>query len=312
MMIATLDIATVQAFLLVTELQSFTRAAEALGTTQAGVSMKLQRLEALLGKKLVERSPRAVRLTAEGAVFLDSARALMQAHDRALSGQQPARQQLSLGISDHAAGPELVPLLERLHAVSPQLALAVTIDFSRKLLDAYDAGELDAVIVRQEAGRRGGEKLTEDEFGWFASPRIPVAARRKPAAGDAGAALRRARPRRSRARQGRHRLERGVRRRRRHRRGRRRPRRACGRAIGAADRAGGTGRHRAGARIAAARRLKGDAAFEGRRWRKTRRAADAGGDVSQCGRGWMKLTPLRWRDALRQYFATTTGIGLKW
>jgi len=170
MMKTTLDIATVQAFLLVSELQSFTRAAEALGTTQAGVSMKLQRLEALLGKRLVERSPRAVRLTAEGAVFLDSARALMQAHDRALSGQQPARQQLSLGISDHAAGPDLVPLLERLHSVSPKLAFAVTIDFSRKLLDAYDAGELDAVIVRQEAGRRGGEKLTEDEFGWFASP----------------------------------------------------------------------------------------------------------------------------------------------
>src|SRR6187402_3637478 len=144
-MTATLDIATIKAFLLVSELQSFTRAAEALGTTQAGVSMKLQRLEVLLGKRLVERSPRAVRLTAEGAVFLDSARALMQAHDRALSGQQPARQQLSLGISDHAAGPDLVPLLERLHSVSPKLAFAVTIDFSRKLLDAYDAGELDAV-----------------------------------------------------------------------------------------------------------------------------------------------------------------------
>jgi DNA-binding transcriptional LysR family regulator len=27
-------------------------------------------------------------------------------------------------------------------------------------------------VVRQEAGRRGGEKLTEDEFGWFASPRF--------------------------------------------------------------------------------------------------------------------------------------------
>ena len=172
MMTATLDIATVQAFLLVAELQGFTRAAEALGTTQAAVSMKLQRLEAVLGKRLVERSPRAVRLTAEGEVFLDSARALMQAHDRAVSGQAPARQQLSLGISDHAAGPELVSLLQRLHLVSPQLALAVTIDFSRTLLDAYDSGELDAVIVRQEAGRRGGEQLTEDEFGWFASPRL--------------------------------------------------------------------------------------------------------------------------------------------
>jgi DNA-binding transcriptional LysR family regulator len=172
MVMTMLDISTVQAFLLVAELQSFTRAAEALGTTQAAVSMKLQRLEATLGKRLVERSPRAVRLTSEGVAFSDHARALMEAHDRALSGERSIPQQLSLGISDHASGPELVPLLERLHAVSSQLALAVKIGFSRDLLAAYDAGELDAVIVRREGSRRGGEKLTEDQFGWFASPRL--------------------------------------------------------------------------------------------------------------------------------------------
>jgi DNA-binding transcriptional LysR family regulator len=171
-MTITLDTSTVQAFLLVAELRSFTRAAEALGTTQAAVSMKLQRLEAVLGKRLVERSPRAVQLTADGAAFLDRARLLVEAHDNALSGQNPARQQLSLGISDHAAGPELVPLLEQLHAVSSQLALAVTIGFSRDLLDAHDAGRIDAVIVRQEGSRRGGEKLAEDEYGWFVSPRF--------------------------------------------------------------------------------------------------------------------------------------------
>src|SRR5215468_8228807 len=121
----TLDIDTVQAFLLVAELQSFTRAAEAVGATQAAVSMKLQRLEAVLKKRLVERSPRAVRLTAEGSAFVPAARALMEAHERALSGQRPAQAQMSLGISDHACGPELVPMLERLHAVSPHLSLAV-------------------------------------------------------------------------------------------------------------------------------------------------------------------------------------------
>lgn len=170
----TLDIATVQAFLLIADLQSFTRAAEALGTTQAAVSLKLQRLETLLGKRLVERSPRAVRLTADGATFLDRARALMAAHDSALSVEAPAAQSLSLGISDHAAGPELVPLLERLHAMSSNLTLAVTIGFSREMQDAYDAGQLDAVIVRQEGSRRGGEKLTEDEFGWFATRRFTL------------------------------------------------------------------------------------------------------------------------------------------
>lgn len=171
-MTGTLDIATVRAFLLVADLRSFTRAAEALGTTQAAVSLKLQRLETLVGKRLVERSPRAVRLTADGAAFLDRARALMDAHDRALSGEASAAQSLSLGISDHAAGPELVPLLERLHAISANLTLAVTIGFSREMQEAYDAGELDAVIVRQEGSRRGGEKLADDAFGWFASHRF--------------------------------------------------------------------------------------------------------------------------------------------
>lgn len=169
---STLDIDTVQAFLLVAELQSFTRTAEALGTTQASVSLKLQRLETVLGKRLVERSPRSVGLTADGAAFLTHARALMQAHDRALSADAPAQQILSLGISDHASGPELVPLLERLHAMSSQLALSVTIGFSREIADAYDGGELDAIVVRQESSRRGGEKLTVDEFGWFAARRF--------------------------------------------------------------------------------------------------------------------------------------------
>lgn len=167
-----LDIPAVQAFLLVAELQSFTRAAEVLGTTQASVSMKLQRLEATLDKHLVERSPRAVKLTAEGVAFAIDARALIEAHDRALNGKQKARGQLALGFSDHAAGPELVPIMERLRAMSSSLTVNVRIGFSRDLLDAFDAGKLDAVIVRQEGSRRGGEQLTEDEFGWFAAPSL--------------------------------------------------------------------------------------------------------------------------------------------
>jgi len=168
----TLDISAVRAFLLVSDLQSFTRTAEALGTTQAAVSLKLQRLETALGKRLLERSPRMVRLTADGAAFAENARALLAAHDHALAGTTRIPARLSLGISDHAAGPELVPMLQQFQAITTELVLSVSIGFSRDLLDLYDAGSLDAVIVRQEASRRGGETLTEDAFGWFASPRF--------------------------------------------------------------------------------------------------------------------------------------------
>ena len=44
------------------------------------------------------------------------------------------------------------------------------VGFSRALLDDFDDGAIDAVLVRREAGRRDGEKLLQDRFGWFASP----------------------------------------------------------------------------------------------------------------------------------------------
>jgi len=165
-----LDIDAVRAFVLVADLQSFTRTAQATGTTQSAVSLKLKRLEARLATRLVERTPRLVRLTAEGASFLDRARELLAAHDRALTGAQVVARRLSIGISDHAAGPVLPDLMARMNAFDPSLALVVEIDFSSLLLDRFDDGQFDAVIVRREGTRRGGELLLEDEFGWFAAP----------------------------------------------------------------------------------------------------------------------------------------------
>lgn len=57
-----LDLSAVHAFVLTAELQSFTRAAEVLNTTQAAISTKLKRLEDHLGRQLLERTPRMVRL----------------------------------------------------------------------------------------------------------------------------------------------------------------------------------------------------------------------------------------------------------
>src|SRR5882757_5073832 len=99
-----LDVDAVQAFVLVADLQSFTRAAEALDTSQAAVSVKLKRLEERLGHKLIERTPRSVRLSARGAAFLDVARDFIAAHERAVAGLSSKPQGFSLGISDHVAG----------------------------------------------------------------------------------------------------------------------------------------------------------------------------------------------------------------
>ena len=130
-----LDIDAVRAFALVAELSSFTRAAQAEGTTQSAVSLKLKRLETRLGLRLVERTPRYVELSARGAAFLDPARALLEAHERALAVfAKGGRQRLTIGISDHVAGPELPALIARMNAQDPQLLIEIRIGSSAPLL----------------------------------------------------------------------------------------------------------------------------------------------------------------------------------
>ena len=165
-----LDLDVVQAFIRIAGLGSFTRAAEAMRTTQAAVSLKLQRLEERLGCRLVERTPRYVQLSARGAAFLEHARELLQVHDRALAVVAGARQRLTIGISDHVAGPELPALIARMNAQDPQLLIEIRIGSSGDLLQSFDRRELDTVIVRLHAGRSDGEILTEEKFGWFAAP----------------------------------------------------------------------------------------------------------------------------------------------
>ncbi|MBK1838089.1 LysR family transcriptional regulator [Azospirillum sp. YIM B02556] len=170
MMEQPLDLDAVRAFLRIAELESFTRAAEAMGTTQAAVSLKLKRLEDRLGCRLFERTPRYVQLSPRGATFLDHARDLLEAHDRALASLTRGRQRIAIGISDHVAGPELPALIARMNAQDPQLAIEIRIGSSGDLLQGFDRRELDTVIVRLHAGRDDGALLAEEQFGWFAAP----------------------------------------------------------------------------------------------------------------------------------------------
>jgi DNA-binding transcriptional LysR family regulator len=166
----TLDVDAVKAFVAIADLQSFTRAAETLGTTQGAISVKLKRLENQLGQKLIERTPRQVRLSAQGAVFIESAREFLAAHDRAVAGLTAARRRFALGIASHVGGPELPTLLARLNSHDPALTIEVRLDDSRDLLNAFDRGEIDAAIIRREDDRRDGEVLAPEHFGWFATP----------------------------------------------------------------------------------------------------------------------------------------------
>lgn len=165
----TLDVDAVQAFVAIADHRSFTRAAKALGTTQGAISVKLKRLEERIGHRLIERTPRSVRVSAQGVVFLDVARDFLAAHDRAIAGLSSVRRRFALGIATHVGGVEVPTLLAGLNAYDPALTIEVRLDNSRTLLDAFDRGEIDAAIIRREDDRRDGEVLGPEHFGWFAT-----------------------------------------------------------------------------------------------------------------------------------------------
>src|SRR5258708_5298580 len=123
-----LDLEAVQAFVLVADLNSFTRAAEALASTQSAVSLKIKRLEAGLGRRLLDRTPRLVRLSAEGQAFLASARNLVAAHQSALGAFAVEHHRLIVGISHHIVGAELAGLLKRVSSSDPGLVIELHVD----------------------------------------------------------------------------------------------------------------------------------------------------------------------------------------
>jgi DNA-binding transcriptional LysR family regulator len=168
-----LDLDAVRAFVLVAELCSFTRAADALGTTQSAVSLKLKRLEAHLGKQLLERTPRVVRLSPDGLTFLSAARDLLGAHERALGALSGDERRLALGLSEHVADAALARQLAQLRTHDPGLVIELHMGLSAQLLAQYDERRLDAVIVRQEdeeAPRGDARRLFAEPLVWLAAP----------------------------------------------------------------------------------------------------------------------------------------------
>lgn len=168
-----LDIDALRALVLLAEYRSFTRTAEALASSQAGISLRLKRLEDKLGRRLVERSPRHVALTRDGVVLVAQAQQVLAAHDAALNAlaATPLRP-LRLAVSDQTLGPGLPALLAGLRQRHPGLRLEVQLGLSRDMAALFEAGAADAAILQHLGGGRQAPKKTEillrDRLAWFA------------------------------------------------------------------------------------------------------------------------------------------------
>lgn len=115
------------AFVAVVDAGSLTGAAEQLGQTPSGISRALGRLEQKLETTLLNRTTRRIDLTEEGRIFLDRARAILEAIEEAEEQLALQRHRPAGRLRINAASPFMlhvvVPLIDEFTARFPEIVL---------------------------------------------------------------------------------------------------------------------------------------------------------------------------------------------
>lgn len=146
-------------FLLVARLTSFTRAAEQLHITQAGLSALIRDLESQLGCRLFDRTTRSVSLTREGQSLLGSAERVIHELDAAATALRAsalqARKLLTIAATPITAGnllPEAYRVFTRTH---PSVEVRVRDVPQPEVQGLVERGEVDTgfgIFIKPSAG----------------------------------------------------------------------------------------------------------------------------------------------------------------
>ncbi|TDK39407.1 LysR family transcriptional regulator [Rhizobium deserti] len=165
-----LNLYHLDSFLMLHETGSFTTAAARLGLGQSTVTQHIQRLEKLLGRRLVTRDTHQVRLTAEGEALLGYARGMLDLNGKvtALFGESRLRGKLRLGVSEDVVASRLTAILEDFIRLHPLVDLELTVALSAVLYQMQDIGDLDLVLAKRHIGETHGRLLYREPLVWLA------------------------------------------------------------------------------------------------------------------------------------------------
>lgn len=157
-------------FAKVVELESFSKAAQAVFLAQATVSERIASLETKVGTQLLNRLGRKVTPTAAGELLYKHAILLSEMKT---SAKQEMNRFLGLEEGEIALGGSTIPgeyilprLLGRFNQKYPRLSVNLTISDSRRIEKAVLAGRLEIGIIGTKSGSANllAKKLWQDEL----------------------------------------------------------------------------------------------------------------------------------------------------
>ncbi len=166
-------LSSLRAFEAVARLSSFKAAAEELFVTPTAISHQIRQLEAHLGLRMLERSPRSVRLTAEGGVLYEATASGFAEIAKALAHLRLQQKSAILTLTSTTAflSHWMVPRLTELNRLLPDIDLRL---HASDAIVELQSGGVDAA-VRYGKGPFAGVAavpLRDDVFGPVCSPRL--------------------------------------------------------------------------------------------------------------------------------------------
>lgn len=170
------DTTVLRTFLALVETGSFSRAGALVGRSQSAVSEQIRKLEEMIGRKLIERTTRRLRLTAEGEQFLQHARAMVAQSDAMLARFRAPEiaGEVRFGSPEDFAFAYLPDILGVFAAAHPSVELHVTCQLTLPLVEDFEAGGQDLIIVKQDPEQRypAARPLWRERLVWVAAPAL--------------------------------------------------------------------------------------------------------------------------------------------
>ncbi len=175
-----LDTALLRTFVTLAETASFSRTGDLIGRSQSAVSGQMARLEALLGCRLLVRTTRMVALTRDGERLLGPARAMIAQADALLARFQGPEVAgvVRLGAPEDFASAYLADILGLFAASHPAVELHVTCQLTLPLVEEFNAGRQDLIVVKQDPARTypGARAIWGEELVWVGAHDVGVGA----------------------------------------------------------------------------------------------------------------------------------------
>ena len=176
-----MELRQLRTFVAVAELRHFARAASLCNLSQPAVSHQIALLEEEVGAKLLNRAARRVSLTVAGEVFLEEARRILGAVDRAHERMQEVARgavgRIRLGATPTPGLYVLPSLLATYRGEHESYDLRFEIGSILAIAERVARNDLDMAIVAGPlpSGELQARRLVPDEFVIVARPDSPLA-----------------------------------------------------------------------------------------------------------------------------------------